>query len=165
MCSHCSFLLVVKSLEQVVITLLLETLRFKTATSDADWAEILSHIISCMNLVQFEEVEIRIFLVEKISISYHFLRRNIISHGLKCMTFYLMRKNMQFELSNRARTTSKPPVGSQLFICWVNYYELHCIIHSRRHHVAILNRKVFTKLMTVADLLQVVPCKTNHTSC
>ncbi len=29
----------------------------------------------------------------------------------------------------------------QLFICFVNYYELHCI-HSRRRHVAVLNRKV-----------------------
>ncbi len=134
MCSHCSFLLVVKSLEQVVIAMLLETLRFKTATSDA--AEVLSHIISCMYLQQFEEVEIRIFLVEKISTSYHFLRRNTVSHGLKCMTFYLMRKNMQFELSNRVRTTSKPPVGSQLFICFVNYYELHCT-HSRRRHVVV----------------------------
>ncbi len=26
-----------------------------------DWAEILSHIINCMNFEQFEEVEIRIF--------------------------------------------------------------------------------------------------------
>ena len=39
--------------------------------------------------------------------------------------------------------TSKPPVGFQLFICFVNYYELHCI-HSGhiRRHVAVLIRKV-----------------------
>ncbi len=32
---------------------------------------------------------------------------------------------------------SKHPVGFQLFICFVNYYELLCI-HSRRRHVAVL---------------------------
>ncbi len=46
------------------------TIRSKTATRDDDaetnyfkrmTAEILSHIINCMNLEQFEEVEIRIF--------------------------------------------------------------------------------------------------------
>ena len=36
---------------------------------------------------------------------------------------------------------SKPPVRFQLFICFVNYYELHCI-HSRRPHVAVLNGEV-----------------------
>ena len=56
-------------------SLFLETLRFKTATRDDDLvqtndlAEILSHTINCMNLEQFEEVEIRIFLVEKIPTS------------------------------------------------------------------------------------------------
>ena len=49
--------------------------------STNDWAEIVSHIINCMNLEQFKEIEIRIFLVEKISTSlltffakYHFSR-------------------------------------------------------------------------------------------
>ncbi len=96
-----------------------------------------------MNLEQFEKVEKRTsLLVEKISISLLTLLANTVSHGLKCMTFCLMRKNMSFEVSNRARTTSKPPVGFQLFICFVNCYELHCI-RSRRRHIVVLNRKVF----------------------
>ena len=41
----------------------------------------------------------------------------------------------------RGRTTSKPSAGFQLFICFVNIYELH-YIHTRRRHVAVLNRKV-----------------------
>ena len=61
------------------------------------------------------------------------------------MTFYVMRKNMQFEVSNRGRMTSKPLVVFQLFICFVNYHELYCI-PSRRRHVAVLNRKVSATL-------------------
>ncbi len=34
-----------------------------------DWAEILSQTINCMNLKQFEEGKMRMFLVEKISTS------------------------------------------------------------------------------------------------
>ena len=36
--------------------------------------------------------------------------------------------------------TSKTPVGFQLFIYFVSYYELYCLVfHSRRHRVAVLN--------------------------
>ena len=38
-----------------------------------------------------------------------------------------MRKNMRFEVSNRARTTFQTERGRfQLFICFLNYYEFHC---------------------------------------
>ena len=93
-----------------------------------------------MNLEQFEEVEIRIFYLRKflrlsLFAKYHFSQ-------LEIQMFYLICKMMYFEVANRARPMSKTLVGFQLFICFVNYYELHCIqFHSRHHHVAILNLK------------------------
>ena len=66
-----------------------------TATAETnDWAEILSHIINCMNLEQFEEDEIRIFLVEKISTSLLTLFAKYHFSQLEMQTFYLIRKNM-----------------------------------------------------------------------
>ena len=106
-------------------------------------AEILSHIINCMNSEQFEEVENKDFLLMKISKSllslfgkYHFSR-------LEMQTFYLIHKNMQFEVLNTSRRTSKTPVGFQLFICFLTYYELHCI-HSRCCHVAVSKTNIIT---------------------
>ena len=51
-------------------------------------------------------------------------------------------------------------MGFQLFICFVNYYDLHCI-HSRRRHVAILNRKV--SFSTFRASVKINTC-TAHTS-
>jgi hypothetical protein len=60
---------------------LLETTMLNQITSTNDYAEVLSHIINCTSLEQFEEAEIR-------------LRRFLHSHSFKCMTFYPIRKNM-----------------------------------------------------------------------
>ncbi len=63
-------------------------------TQTNDWAEILSHITNCMNLEQFKEVEMRIFQLRRFLHHYYLYLQITISHGLKCTTFNLMRKNM-----------------------------------------------------------------------
>ena len=55
---------------------------------------------------------------------------------------------------NRARTRSKPPVGFQLFICFVNYHELHCI-YSRCRYVSILNCRVYNRGNSVQFFLKI----------
>ncbi len=42
----------------------------------------------------------------------------------------------------QAKTTFKTSMGFQLFICFVNCYELHCIQSHRRRHVVVLNLTV-----------------------
>ena len=51
-------------------------------------------------------------------------------------------------------------MGFQLFICFVDYYELHCM-RSLRRHVAVLNRKVsYDNLLQRAELArQIAVCK------
>ena len=56
-----------------------------------DWVEILSHIINCINLEQFEEGD---FLVEKISTSILSLFVKYHLSQLEMQAFYLIRKNM-----------------------------------------------------------------------
>jgi hypothetical protein len=51
-------------------------------------------------------------------------------------------------------------VGFQSFICFVDYYELHCMRNLRRH-VAVLNRKVsYDNLLQRAELArQIAVCE------
>ncbi len=83
---------------QIVLTiaLLLITRRRNKSLQTNDWAEILSHIINCMNLEQFEEVEMRIFLVEKISTSLQYFITNFI----RDIQYHFSRLEMHDVLSN-----------------------------------------------------------------
>ena len=61
----------------------------------------------------------------------------ILSHIINCMSI------LSFFSWEYFYIITKPPVGFQLLICFVNYYELHCIHSRHRRHVAVnINRKV-----------------------
>ncbi len=57
------------------------------------------------------------------------------SRGKRCVQG--MKINLWFCVVNRARTTWRAPMGFELNISFLQYFEFHCI-NSRRCHFAVL---------------------------